>query len=125
MICWVVGWVGHDQEGLLGPGDQVPLEFCGYSISGSLHTPFPSAQALVQKFSGRNFLLCRNFVQEISVKQKNSAKQKISVKQKISARDMKRPNVKHLGPISAGKQMFIWENFVSYKKFSYFICDRN
>ena len=43
----LVGWVGqagHDQDSLLGPGDQVPLEFSSYSHPGSLQTPFPYVQ---------------------------------------------------------------------------------
>ena len=40
-VLWV-GLSGHDQNGLLGTEDQLPLEFYRESTSGSFQTPFLS-----------------------------------------------------------------------------------
>ena len=70
-----VGQAGYDVQGILGPRDQVPLEFSSYSHPGSLQTPFPYVQEFLAEFfcsaenPSRKILLNRKFLQNRKILQ--------------------------------------------------------
>ena len=74
-----VGQAGYDVQGLLGPGDQVPLEFSSQSLPGSLQTPFPYVQEFPAEIFWKsenwssNFLEVRKLDQNFSGSQKRPA----------------------------------------------------